>query len=79
MEYSGSLKILLSFSIFHFENRLIKFYDEVLRVSVRVVPSDLESLSMLPGDQMRVRIVMSDFFSFDFTCPSVLLYLWIKF
>ncbi|KAL6734765.1 hypothetical protein Aduo_005267 [Ancylostoma duodenale] len=35
------------------ENRLIKFYDEVLRVSVRVVPSDLESLSMLPGDQMR--------------------------
>ncbi|VDK43779.1 unnamed protein product, partial [Cylicostephanus goldi] len=35
------------------ENRLIKFYDEVLRVSVRVVPSDLESLSLLPGDQMR--------------------------
>ncbi|KJH47253.1 hypothetical protein DICVIV_06654 [Dictyocaulus viviparus] len=35
------------------ENRMIKFYDEVLRVSVRVVPSDLESLSALPGDQMR--------------------------
>ncbi|VDO65090.1 unnamed protein product [Haemonchus placei] len=35
------------------ENRLIKFYDEMLRVSVRVIPSDLESLSVLPGDQMR--------------------------
>ncbi|VDP22324.1 unnamed protein product [Heligmosomoides polygyrus] len=35
------------------ENRLIKFYDEMLRVSVRVIPSELESLSVLPGDQMR--------------------------
>ncbi|WKX94161.1 hypothetical protein Q1695_011432 [Nippostrongylus brasiliensis] len=35
------------------ENRMIKFYDDTLRVSVRVVPSDLESLSALPGDQMR--------------------------
>lgn len=37
------------------QNRLIKFYDEMLRVSVRVIPSELESLSVLPGDQMRVR------------------------
>ncbi|KAK6018072.1 hypothetical protein OSTOST_16388, partial [Ostertagia ostertagi] len=35
------------------DTRMIQFYDEMLRVSVRVIPSDLESLSALPGDQMR--------------------------
>uniref|UniRef100_A0A0K0DGX4 KH_10 domain-containing protein n=1 Tax=Angiostrongylus cantonensis TaxID=6313 RepID=A0A0K0DGX4_ANGCA len=34
-------------------NRIVKFYDELLRVSVSVVPSDLESVTVLPGDQTR--------------------------
>ncbi|VDM52888.1 unnamed protein product [Angiostrongylus costaricensis] len=35
------------------KNRIVKFYDELLRVSVSVVPSDLESVTVLPGDQTR--------------------------
>uniref|UniRef100_A0A1I7WE62 SAM domain-containing protein n=1 Tax=Heterorhabditis bacteriophora TaxID=37862 RepID=A0A1I7WE62_HETBA len=34
--------------------RIIQFYDKPSRVSVRVVPSDLESVNQLPGDEMRV-------------------------